>query len=57
MKWKIHTYSIQNGVFLYIPVYREYYTLPCHDFKANIPDEKKIEESKEYNQKKYFEGK
>ena len=57
MKWKIHTYSIQDDVFLYIPIYREYYPLPCHDFKANIQDEKKIEESKEYNQKKYFDGK
>ena len=46
MKWKIHTYSIQDDVFLYIPIYREYYPLPCHDFKANIQDEKKMKKAK-----------
>ena len=35
-----HTFSIQSGVFFYIPIYRGYYPLPCHDFKANIQEEK-----------------
>ena len=35
-----HTFSIQSGVFFYIPIYRGYYPLPCHDFKTNIQEEK-----------------
>ena len=30
------------GVFFYIPIYREYYSLLCHDFKVNIQEEKTI---------------
>ena len=28
--------------FFYISIYRGYYALPCHDFKANIQEEKTI---------------
>ena len=28
--------------FFYVPIYRGYYALPCHDFKANIQEEKTI---------------
>ena len=35
------TFSIQSGTFFYIPIYRVYYTLPCHNFKASIQKGKK----------------
>ena len=31
-----------SGVFFYIPIYQQYYALPCHNFKVNIQEEKAI---------------
>lgn len=32
--------SVFRVVFFYIPTYTGYYSLPCHNFKANIQEEK-----------------
>ena len=39
---RINSFSIQSGIFFYIPIYRVYYALLCHDFKVNIKVEKAI---------------
>ena len=36
------TFSNQSGVYFYISVHRGYYTLQCHNFKANMQEEKTI---------------
>ena len=38
----IQAFSIQSGVFFYISVYRGYFTLKCHNFKAGMQKKKKI---------------
>ena len=40
--------------FFYISIYWGYYTLTSHDFKANIQEEKKLQDDKAYNQKQHF---
>ena len=40
--FSLQTFSIESGVAFYISIYLGYYTLPCHDFKANMQEVKTI---------------
>ena len=67
VKWKIYVIfilillvplfrpSVFIVFFFYISIYRGYYALPCHDFKANRQEEKTIfKMATEHNQKQHF---
>ena len=44
----------RNMLFFYILFYRGYKALLCHDFKANMQEQKSFQDGKEYNQNQHL---